>query len=109
MTYTIQRGDTLSSIASVYGVSVRDIKSWNNLRSDRIYPGRSLTLNVDASRAAVAQTYTVRRGDTLTAIARRFGVTVNQLASWNGMSTRTTLYPGNRLTIRTRSSAAADR
>jgi len=109
MQYTIQRGDTLSSIASVYDVSIAQIRSWNGLRSDRIYPGQRLTLQVDATRAAVAQTYTVRRGDTLTAIARRFGVSVNQVAAWNGISTRTTLYPGNRLVIRTNSAAAADR
>jgi LysM repeat protein len=107
--YTIQRGDTLSSIANVYGVSISQIRSWNGLGTDRIYPGQRLTLRVDASRAAVAQNYTVRRGDTLTSIARRFGVSVNQVASWNGISTRTTLYPGNRLVIRTNPAAAASR
>jgi LysM repeat protein len=107
--YTIQRGDTLTSIASSYGISIGQIRAWNGLRSDRIYPGQRLTLQVDASRATVTQTYTVRRGDTLSAIARRFGVTANQLAAWNGISTRTTLYPGNRLVIRTNSSASADR
>ena len=44
--------------------------------------------------------YTVRRGDSLYSIAQRFGVTVDQLVTWNGISRRATLYPGNRLTIR---------
>lgn len=109
LSYTIQRGDTLSSIARLHGVSVGQIRSWNGLRSDRIYPGQDLTLQVPASSAAVTQTYTVRRGDTLGAIARRFGVGVNQLAAWNGISVRTTLYPGNRLVIRSNSAASADR
>jgi len=44
--------------------------------------------------------YTVRRGDSLYSIAQRFGVTVDQLVAWNDISRRSTLYPGNRLTIR---------
>ncbi len=98
LTYTVRRGDTLDGIARMHGVSVGDIRAWNELSSSRIYPGNKLKLHTDGS--SIATTYTVRRGDTLGRIARRFGVTVAKLCSWNGINTRTTLFPGNRLVIR---------
>jgi LysM repeat protein len=45
-------------------------------------------------------THTVRRGDTLSAIARLYQVTVSQITAWNGLSTRSTIKPGQKLTIR---------
>ncbi len=98
LTYTVRRGDTLDGIARMHGVAVRDIRTWNELSTSRIYPGDELTLHTDGS--AIATTYTVRRGDTLGRIAQRFGVTVAKLCSWNGINARTTLFPGNRLVIR---------
>ena len=45
-------------------------------------------------------TYTVRRGDTLSQIARLFQVTVAQITNWNGISSRSMIRPGQRLTIK---------
>ena len=45
-------------------------------------------------------TYTVRRGDTLSQIARLFQVSVAQISNWNGLGTRSTIRPGQRLTIK---------
>ena len=42
--YTVRSGDTLSEIAMVYRTSVRKIKKWNGLRSDRIYTGQKLKI-----------------------------------------------------------------
>ena len=97
-TYTVRRGDTLDSIARLHGVALRDLRAWNGLVSSRIYPGDKLTLHTDGN--SIATTYTVRRGDTLSRIAQRFGVSVTQLCAWNGIATNTTLFPGNRLVIR---------
>jgi membrane-bound lytic murein transglycosylase D len=46
--------------------------------------------------------YKVRTGDTLSRIARVFGVTVSDLVNWNGISSRTTLRPGQKLTVNVR-------
>jgi membrane-bound lytic murein transglycosylase D len=46
-----------------------------------------------------AMTYTVRRGDTLYDIARRFSVSVSQLLNWNGLSKNDSLMPGQRLVM----------
>lgn len=102
--YTVQRGDSLYTIARTHGVSITELRSWNGLGSDRIYPGQKLNLRLAPGQAMT--TYTVRRGDNLTSIARRFGVSVDELCAWNGISRRSTLYPGARLSIR---AAAAGR
>jgi membrane-bound lytic murein transglycosylase D len=96
--YTIRRGDTLIGIARMHGVDVAELRAWNDLGSDRIYPGRKLVIQMVPGQKIDA--YTIRRGDSLYSIAQRFGVTVDQLCAWNDISRRTTLYPGNRLTLR---------
>ena len=52
-----------------------------------------------AGRQRVAPTYTVRKGDTLYEISRRFGVSVRAMQSWNGLYGRTLIHPGKKLTI----------
>ncbi len=105
MTYRIRRGDTLADIAKIHGVTISDLKRWNALRSDRIYPGNELTIYTRTPAGQITATYTIRRGDSLYAIALRFGVSVNELCAWNGISPRSTLYPGNRLLIRAANNA----
>src|SRR5579875_1335800 len=91
--YRVRPGDTLSSIAHRFGVSVTDLRRWNHLRGSRLNAGR--TLNV-AERHAPARTssarahlqrlatfYRVRPGDTLGGIAHRFRVSIINLRRWN--------------------------
>lgn len=96
--HRVRRGDTLGKIASTYGVSVSQLKSWNNLKSSTIVPGQRLALNGSDGNSAV--THRVVRGDSLGKIARRYGVSVRQIKDWNGLRTNT-IYPGQRLTINT--------
>ncbi|MCP5065750.1 MAG: LysM peptidoglycan-binding domain-containing protein [bacterium] len=102
--YTVRRGDTLSSIARRFGVSERDLLATNHLRNrNRIGVGQVLELPGGALSAspklAHAGVYTVRRGDTLDGIARRFGVTRSTLASINGIRNANQLRIGQSLTI----------
>ncbi len=102
--YTVQRGDTVSSIARRFGVSERDLLSTNHLRDrNRIRAGQVLELPGGAVSArpelARAGVYTVRRGDTLDGIARRFGVTRSALVALNGIRNAHRLQPGQRITI----------
>ena len=101
-TYTVQSGDTLSEIAVRFGVSVSDLVSWNNISNpDLIYPGEVLRIRgrVNQSTSEVAQTYTVRSGDTLSEIAERFGVSVSNLVSWNDISNPNLIYLGEVLQV----------
>ena len=87
-TYTVRSGDSLGSIANRYGTTVSSIKARNGLKSDVIHPGQKLRLNGSASSGSTASTtsYTVRRGDTLSSIASRHGVSGSDLQRWNGIS-----------------------
>jgi membrane-bound lytic murein transglycosylase D len=104
-TYVVQRNDTLWDIARSFGTSVDALAAANGLsRRDTIKPGQKLTIPsarstaVAASSTSGATTYTVRRGDTLYDIARRFGVSVSDLRRANGLS-GSRIHPGDVLHI----------
>ena len=103
--YLISRGDTLGAIARRFGVSVQQLKQWNGLRTSRISVGKSLTVWPDSRTSSSVPIstkksirYKIQPGDTLDAIARRFGVTVMNLKTWNGLRT-TRIRAGKYLTI----------
>jgi membrane-bound lytic murein transglycosylase D len=52
VTYRVRQGDTIASVARRWGVSVEDIRTWNDLRSDRLFAGQRLTLTVTRQPAA---------------------------------------------------------
>lgn len=124
-THTVARGQTLQSIARRYGTNVTSIAEANGLASgQRVRRGQELIIPITAparptraarrarTPAAVADTdtpaegqvrisHTIRPGDTLTAIASRYGTTVEDLRQWNGIR-GTAIAAGDTLTIYTR-------
>lgn len=130
-THTLKRGQTLASVARIYGARVADIASANGLASfKRLAKGTELIIPVPppavpaarASRAdvrtgttvsrpatrtasaRVRMSYRVRSGDTLVRIADRYDTTVSQLMAWNRGLRPTRLAAGNVLTVYTRRS-----
>ena len=96
-TYSVVRGDSLDKIARRHGATIADLRRWNNLNSSRIYPGQKLVVG---SQASISQTtYRIRSGDSLTVIAKRFGVSVNDLMRWNGLRS-SRIRQGDTLVIR---------
>ena len=95
--YVVRRGDTLGGIAERYGVTAAQLRAWNGIRGSRIYPGNELTVRQDLAGGQV-RSYRIQRGDTLEGIAKRHGVTVNDLKRWNSL-TSSRIYPGRTLTI----------
>ena len=117
--HEIVRGDTLGAIANRYRTSVAVLKDINRLASNQIRAGRHLMVPVsmetlDAPRlgntmqaqldraaagSAVKSIHRVSSGDSLWGIARRHGVSMEQLAAWNDLSANTVLQLGQRLTV----------
>lgn len=118
--YKIQPGDSLHAIARKYRTSAQVLSSINHLKGSTIIAGRTLlipgpaagsdsyTLSAD-SRLASSQSkgktgrqrsnYKVKSGDTLWAIARKYSVSVNELAKWNDMAPKDSLSIGQSLAI----------
>ena len=108
--HTVKSGDTLSGIAGKYGVTVAQLKQWNNLKSDIIYVGQTLIVSANGSSngttekpttppATNSQTHTVKSGDTLSGIAGKYGVTVAQLKQWNNLKSDI-IYVGQKLVVK---------
>lgn len=81
-TWTVEPGDALSVIADRYDVSVEQLREWNDIEGDTIRIGQQLVVEPEeASDQGV--TYEIRRGETLSAVAARFGTTVDELVELN--------------------------
>ncbi len=104
-TYVVQAGDTLSRIAARYGVSVGNLAAANGLQlRSWVYVGQRLTIPAAGAQpvpptAPSGGTYIVRRGDTLSGIAVRHGVSTRDLAAQNGLRWNSWVYVGQRLAI----------
>lgn len=99
-TYTVQAGDTLSGIAAKLGVSTSAISGYRSGNPNLIYPGEVLKINGgNTAPKPAGRTYTVVAGDTLGAIAARYGTTYQALAAKNGIANPNLIYPGQVLKI----------
>ncbi|MCP4583943.1 MAG: LysM peptidoglycan-binding domain-containing protein [candidate division Zixibacteria bacterium] len=97
--YKVRRGDTLWEIARAHGISIRSIKNANRLSSNRIYPGRKLIIpGAGEQTRASGNEYRVRRGDSLSKIARKYGISIQALKTHNRLRSNT-IYPGMNLKI----------
>lgn len=83
VTYTVQAGDSLWLIAQRYGTTVNAIKQANGLNSDALRIGQ--VLQIPVSQAPYVE-YTVRSGDTLWELARRYNTTVEAIMQANGLN-----------------------
>ena len=85
VTHRVRRGDNLIEIARRYGVSVRSIKSLNGLRSSKIFIGQKLKIASNNAKRVALKKYRVRRGDNLTAIARKFKTSIRKIKKVNSI------------------------
>lgn len=116
--HRVRSGETLSTIAARYHTSVRRIMQANNLsKSNYIVAGKTLKIplrgtTVSTSTTTVAsgdvpETHTVRRGDSLWIIAKKYGTTVKRIQALNGLNT-TNLSIGQKLKIRESTESASE-
>ncbi|MBS1902517.1 MAG: LysM peptidoglycan-binding domain-containing protein [Bacteroidetes bacterium] len=119
--HRVRRGETMNSIASRYGVSVANLRSWNDLSTHhKLRKGERLTIEIknstpsDQPQRSVAETtpstksskkrwitYTIRRGDTMAKIADDFGVGLADVKKWNKKVIRHGVMSGQKLKIYT--------
>jgi len=112
--YTVQKGDNLNTIAKKYGVTTAQIREWNNMEDTNVLLGSRLKL-VKAENGGIEtksekteqqiatavkeqQQYLVKKGDSLFSIAKKSGVTVENIKEWNGIGNET-IKPGMKLKI----------
>jgi membrane-bound lytic murein transglycosylase D len=95
--YTVRRGDSLWRLARRFGTTVDEIKRTNRLRRDRLSIGQKLKIRVRVP--AGTRTYTVRRGDTLSGIARSHRVSTARLMRRNGLNSKSVIHPGQELIL----------
>lgn len=99
--YVVKKGDTLWSIANNFKVSVNDLKNANNKSNNSLSIGEQLIIPGKSTGENVSTTiYTVKSGDNLYSIARRYNVTVNEIKSLNNLSSNL-LSIGQKLSIPT--------
>lgn len=104
--YTVETGDTLSIIAQKYGTTVQELVSINNISNPNlIYPGQQIrvltnsTVKGNEARGTGSITYTVKRGDTLSNIAKAYNVTIAHIVEINNLQNPSLIYPGEKLRI----------
>lgn len=128
ITHKVRKGENLGRISEKYGVTIAQVKKWNNLRSSNIQIGKRLKIyrngggstnldnikdeNIPDNVSAVSHKshsskskgytyYTIRRGDTLLGIANKFpGVSLDDILKLNGLSKRSKIFPGKKLKIK---------
>ena len=108
LVHTVKKGESLGSIAKKYNVSVSDIKKWNKMKSNTIVPGKKLVIHRSGGSASTktsskssestaksntttttTKTHTVKKGESLSSIAKKYGCSVADLKKWNNLKSNT--------------------
>ena len=116
--YTVKAGDSVWAIANKYGISMADLISWNNIKNNLIHPGQVLIVSKDATDNNNSNSgnnnsnnnnggtttptngtkYTVKAGDSVWAIANKYGISMTDLVKWNNIRNNF-IYPGQVLVV----------
>ena len=83
ISYTVQKGDSLYSIARKYDTTIDRIKDLNNLTTNLLSIGQVLLIPIDTN---LETTYTVKKGDSLYSIAKKYNTTVDRLKQLNNLT-----------------------
>lgn len=101
--YTVKSGDTLSGIAKKYGTTVSKLKSLNGIKNvNLIYVGQRLKISGSTTTVTSnSKKYvTVKKGDTVSELAAKYGSTITKIKSWNKLNSKYVIYPGQKLRVK---------
>lgn len=102
-THTVKSGENLSIIAKKYKCTVTNLKEWNNLKSTKLSIGQKLKVYPPANTSSSDNgsiTHTVKSGDNLWDISKKYGVSVEQIKKLNGLTDKSVLRIGQKIKIR---------
>ncbi|MBS4761468.1 LysM peptidoglycan-binding domain-containing protein [Carnobacteriaceae bacterium zg-ZUI252] len=119
-TYTVKSGDSVWGISMAHGISMDDLRVWNNIQNNLIHPGQVLKVSNgttptvaqsvtpapvvgdvafrSATSAQVAKTYTVQSGDSVWGISMEYGISMDDLRVWNNIKNNL-IHPGQVLKV----------
>ncbi|MFZ1947855.1 MAG: LysM peptidoglycan-binding domain-containing protein [bacterium] len=105
--HTVRRGETLSKIAKKYGTTVEalaqanKIKNRHSLRVGQVLavPGSDESVAAASGVPENPSTHTVRRGETLSGISRKYGIGMSDLLAWNDIRSNDLIHPGQKLIV----------
>lgn len=114
VSHTVRKGESISDIALRYQISYNDVKVWNNLKKNRLFAGQKLrvappvliepvqktakTNPLSADTRKSPEYHSVKKGESLTLVARKYGTTTERLKKINRLK-KGTIHPGMRLII----------
>lgn len=99
--YIVKSGDTLSKIAQKFNTTVSVLATDNNIQNvNLIYPGQQIRIKDDCKHDCGHTIYTVRRGDTLWSIARRYNTSIANIVRLNRIQNASLIYPGQMFRIK---------
>lgn len=103
--HAVKSGETISGIANRYGIRIADLVRWNGLVDGKLYAGASLVLYNPGSlpgtpsAGSAATTHVVRKGETLSGIAAKYGVSAPSIAAASGLKSANHIVLGQKLSI----------
>lgn len=99
--YQIEAGDTMDSVASKFGTTSDDLRRLNGVMGTTLNPGSYLIvpLGIDSSFYSEEDSYTVKKGDNMYQIAKKFQVDYPFLLAYNGKEEKDYIYPGEVIRI----------
>lgn len=103
VTYTVKKGDTLSAIAKKYNTTYQKIASDNGIKNPNLIRiGQVLKINTNQKNTSTSSItyYTVKKGDTLSAIAKKYGTSVNNIVKLNNIKNPNLIYPNQKIRVK---------
>lgn len=96
--YSLKKGETLESVAKIFNTDIKTLKSINNIYfDDQIRAGMDII--VPQNKEQYFNYYVIEKGDNLYAIARKYNINPELLASMNGLSIEDYIYPNQEILI----------
>jgi membrane-bound lytic murein transglycosylase D len=95
--HKVKRGENLRTIATRYGVNLYELREWNNIHGNKVVAGKKIKIlstknsnyfasNEKSSTKSSVYKYKVKRGDSISEIAHKFGISTANLKKWNGLT-----------------------